>query len=60
LREGPLAIVELVARIYAGYPTDLHGAAGESVGSHLRKLADEGRARAAPDPAGAAVRWELA
>jgi len=60
LGAGPLAISELVARIYVGYPTDLYWAAGESVGSHLRKLADEGRARTTKDLDGAPLRWELA
>jgi glyoxylase-like metal-dependent hydrolase (beta-lactamase superfamily II) len=59
LGAGPLAIPEIVAQIYADYPPSLHGPAGESVGSHLRKLESEGRARTAKDRGGAAVRWEL-
>jgi len=60
LGEGPLAISEIVARIYADYPPALHAAAAESVGSHLRKLAAEGRAKASDDSAGGPVRWKLA
>ncbi len=60
LREGPLAIPELVARIYAAYPAALHGAAGESVGAHLRKLAEEGRARCIERDGAPPARWELA
>jgi len=60
LGKGPLAIADLVAQIYVDYPTALHAAAAESIGSHLRKLVDEGRARRADDPASARVRWELA
>jgi glyoxylase-like metal-dependent hydrolase (beta-lactamase superfamily II) len=59
LGAGPLAIAEIVAQIYAEYPPSLHGPAAESVGSHLRKLENEGRARTAKDRGGAAVRWEL-
>jgi glyoxylase-like metal-dependent hydrolase (beta-lactamase superfamily II) len=59
LGAGPLAVSEIVARIYAGYPEALHWAAAESVGSHLRKLENEERVRAAKDPRGASVRWEL-
>jgi glyoxylase-like metal-dependent hydrolase (beta-lactamase superfamily II) len=59
LGAGPLAISEIVAQIYADYPPSLHGAAAESVGSHLRKLESEGRARTAGDRADAPVRWEL-
>ena len=60
LGEGPLAISEIVARIYGEYPDVLHQAAGESVGSHLRKLENEGRATTAKGPAAAPVRWKLA
>jgi ribonuclease/clavin/mitogillin len=59
LGAGPLTIPEIVAQIYADYPPSLHGPAGESVGSHLRKLESEGRARTAKDRGGATVRWEL-
>jgi glyoxylase-like metal-dependent hydrolase (beta-lactamase superfamily II) len=60
LGEGPLAIPEIVVRIYAEYPDALHQAAGESVGSHLRKLEDEGRVATAEGRDGAPVRWKLA
>jgi len=57
---GPLAIAEIVARIYADYPPSLHAAAGESIGSHLRKLETEGRVTAAPDRDAESLRWKLA
>jgi glyoxylase-like metal-dependent hydrolase (beta-lactamase superfamily II) len=60
LGEGPLAIPEIVVRIYAGYPESLHQAAGESVGSHLRKLEDEGRVTTAKGRDGTSVHWKLA
>jgi ribonuclease/clavin/mitogillin len=60
LGEGPLAIPEIVVRIYAEYPDALHQAAGESVGSHLRKLEDEGRVATAEGRDGAPARWKLA
>jgi ribonuclease/clavin/mitogillin len=60
LGEGPLAISEIVKRIYGEYPDALHEAAGESVGSHLRKLENEGRVATAEDRNGAPVRWKLA
>jgi len=59
LRDGPLAISEIVERVYAGYPHSLHWAAGETVGSHLRKLERESRvARADGDDE--PQRWQLA
>jgi len=60
LSEGPLAIAEIVTRIYADYPPSLHWAAGESIGSHLRKLETEGRVTAAPDRDVESLRWKLA
>jgi glyoxylase-like metal-dependent hydrolase (beta-lactamase superfamily II) len=60
LGEGPLAISEIVARIYGEYPEALHQAAGESVGSHLRKLEDEGRVTTAKGRDVTPVRWVLA
>jgi glyoxylase-like metal-dependent hydrolase (beta-lactamase superfamily II) len=60
LGEGPLAISEIVARIYGEYPDALHQAAGETVGSHLRKLEDEGRVATAKNRDVAPVRWKLA
>jgi glyoxylase-like metal-dependent hydrolase (beta-lactamase superfamily II) len=43
LAEGPRAIEELVATIYAGYPPEVHELAGRSVLAHLLKLEAEGR-----------------
>jgi glyoxylase-like metal-dependent hydrolase (beta-lactamase superfamily II) len=43
LEEGPATPEELVPRIYAGYPEELHPAAARSVLAHLLKLAREGR-----------------
>jgi glyoxylase-like metal-dependent hydrolase (beta-lactamase superfamily II) len=60
LGEGPLAISEIVAHIYGEYPDALHQAAGESVGSHLRKLENEGRVTAAKGRGVAPARWKLA
>jgi len=60
LAEGPLAISEIVARIYAAYPESLQRAAAESIGSHLRKLEDEGRVTTAVGRDGAPARWKLA
>jgi glyoxylase-like metal-dependent hydrolase (beta-lactamase superfamily II) len=59
LQEGSLAIPEIVSRIYAGYPASLHWAAGETVGSHLRKLETEGRVAAAQARDSEPVRWHL-
>jgi len=59
LGAGPLAISEIVAGIYAGYPDSLYQAAGESIGSHLRKLENEGRVRTVTSPDGVRARWEL-
>jgi glyoxylase-like metal-dependent hydrolase (beta-lactamase superfamily II) len=55
LSDGSLDIPAIVARVYAGYPETLHAAAGESVGSHLRKLEREGRVTESDSNA----RWEL-
>jgi glyoxylase-like metal-dependent hydrolase (beta-lactamase superfamily II) len=60
LGEGPLAIPQIVARIYAAYPDSLHQAAGESVGSHLRKLETEGRVTTAKGRDAEPLRWKLA
>jgi glyoxylase-like metal-dependent hydrolase (beta-lactamase superfamily II) len=43
LTDGPRSIDELVAEIYADYPTELHELAARSVLAHLLKLASEGR-----------------
>jgi glyoxylase-like metal-dependent hydrolase (beta-lactamase superfamily II) len=59
LHEGSLAVTEIVSRVYAGYPPALHWAAGESVGSHLRKLENEGRVATVPGREADPVRWLL-
>jgi len=43
LERGPQTPRELVPRIYADYPADLHPAASRSVLAHLLKLEAEGR-----------------
>ena len=48
----------MVARIYADVPVNLHAMAGQSVASHLKKLAREGRVREHA-VADAPSRWEL-
>ena len=59
LRAGPLAIPSIVERIYVGYPESLHAAAGESVGSHLRKLEREGRVASSLGRATDEALWRL-
>ncbi len=58
LGDGPSTIPALVERIYAAVAKNLHAMAGQSVASHLKKLAREGRVREHPVP-DAASRWEL-
>ena len=58
LGNGPSTIPAMVERIYAAVPKHLHAMAGQSVASHLKKLAREGRVREHPVP-DAASRWEL-
>ena len=58
LGEGPSTIPVLVERIYAAVPKNLHAMAGQSVASHLKKLAREDRVREHP-VADAPSRWEL-
>jgi glyoxylase-like metal-dependent hydrolase (beta-lactamase superfamily II) len=60
LGEGPRAISEIVPQIYGEYPDALQQAAGESVGSHLRKLENEGRVTTAKGRDAEPVRWKLA
>jgi len=43
LHDGRARIPDIVAQVYAAYPTELHAAAGYSVCSHLLKLEHEGR-----------------
>jgi glyoxylase-like metal-dependent hydrolase (beta-lactamase superfamily II) len=57
LDDGPLDIQAIVERVYAGYPVTLHAAAGESVGSHLRKLEREGRVANCETERNADPRW---
>jgi glyoxylase-like metal-dependent hydrolase (beta-lactamase superfamily II) len=45
LRAGARRVPEIVNRIYADVPGDLHGLAGESTLSHLLKLEEEGTVR---------------
>ena len=44
LEEGPISPEELVPRLYADYPEELHPAAARSVLAHLLKLVRDGRA----------------
>lgn len=44
ISDGPRAVPEMVADIYAGYPPEVHDLAARSVLAHLLKLAAEGRA----------------
>jgi glyoxylase-like metal-dependent hydrolase (beta-lactamase superfamily II) len=60
LGESSLTIVEIVEIVYAGYPPSLHWAAGETVGSHLRKLETEERVTTVLDREAEPVRWKLA
>src|SRR5262245_29009742 len=56
---GAATIPEMVAIIYAEVPTMLHKMAGQSVHSHLKKLAREGKVTEEP-AADAPSRWRLA
>jgi glyoxylase-like metal-dependent hydrolase (beta-lactamase superfamily II) len=58
LGDGPAAIPAIVERVYAAVPKNLHAMAGQSVASHLKKLAREGRVREHP-VTDAPSRWEL-
>jgi len=58
LGDGPSTIPAIVERVYAAVPKNLHAMAGQSVASHLKKLAREDRVREHPVP-DAASRWEL-
>jgi glyoxylase-like metal-dependent hydrolase (beta-lactamase superfamily II) len=58
LADGLDTIPAMVARIYAAVAPALHPVAAQSVHSHLKKLAREGRVRERPE-AGAASRWLL-
>ncbi len=58
LGDGPSTIPAIVERVYAAVPKTLHAMAGQSVASHLKKLAREARVREHPVP-DAPSRWEL-
>jgi glyoxylase-like metal-dependent hydrolase (beta-lactamase superfamily II) len=58
LGDGLVTIPAMVARIYAEVSTKLHAAAAQSVESHLKKLARDGRVRERPEK-DAPSRWEL-
>ena len=58
LGDGPSTIPAIVERVYAAVPKNLHAMAGQSVASHLKKLAREDRVREHPVP-DAPSRWEL-
>jgi glyoxylase-like metal-dependent hydrolase (beta-lactamase superfamily II) len=58
LGDGLRTIPTMVERIYAEVPKNLHAMAGQSVASHLKKLAREGRVREQPER-DAPSRWEL-
>jgi len=58
LGDGPSTIPAIVERVYAAVAKNLHAMAGQSVASHLKKLAREDRVREHPVP-DAASRWEL-
>jgi hydroxyacylglutathione hydrolase len=55
---GPATIPAIVERVYAAVPKNLHAMAGQSVASHLKKLAREGRVHEHP-VTDAPSRWEL-
>lgn len=57
LGDGLRTIPTMVERIYAAVPKNLHLMAGQSVASHLKKLAREGRVPEHPEP-DAPSRWE--
>ncbi|HKA14121.1 MAG TPA: MBL fold metallo-hydrolase [Myxococcota bacterium] len=60
LRAGLSAIPEIVARVYAAYPIELHRPARSSVCSHLLKLEREGRVRRCGAAAPLDAEWSLA
>jgi glyoxylase-like metal-dependent hydrolase (beta-lactamase superfamily II) len=59
LGDGQATIPAIVERVYAAVPKHLHAMAGQSVASHLKKLAREDRVREHP-VTDAPSRWELA
>lgn len=59
LADGLDTIPAMVERIYADVPRSLHAMAAQSVHSHLKKLARDGRVKETPAP-GKPSRWTLA
>jgi glyoxylase-like metal-dependent hydrolase (beta-lactamase superfamily II) len=60
LDRTPVAVMDLVARVYAAYPKSLHAAAAQSVTHHLRKLEREGLARREGGADALEARWRRA
>jgi glyoxylase-like metal-dependent hydrolase (beta-lactamase superfamily II) len=58
LKAGDRRVGDLVARIYAGYPEEVHALAARSVTAHLQKLQREGRVRA--EGRGGSQSWVVA
>jgi glyoxylase-like metal-dependent hydrolase (beta-lactamase superfamily II) len=54
----PVGVEAIVGAVYAGLPEALHPVAKYSVWAHLRKLADDGRARTEDPDDVAAVWWD--
>jgi glyoxylase-like metal-dependent hydrolase (beta-lactamase superfamily II) len=59
VQDGADRVPAMVKIIYAAYPESLHGAAGQSVTAHLRKLENEGRVAREPGQAPEGDRWQL-
>ncbi len=59
LEGGVEQVTALVKIIYAAYPESLHGAAGQSVTSHLRKLEAEGRVQSTAGDGPGHEAWRL-
>ncbi len=60
LSDGVSRVKDIVQIIYAAYPTLLHAAAAESVGSHLIKLEHEGRVAREGDGGPLSSAWRIA
>ena len=58
--DGLARIGEMVKRIYAAYPVELHAPAAGSVTAHLRKLEREGRVVGFGEPDALRAEWRLA
>jgi glyoxylase-like metal-dependent hydrolase (beta-lactamase superfamily II) len=59
LERGPMAVMEIVAIVYAAYPKILHPAAGHSVSQHLIKLERENQVRREAGTEPLSARWAL-